>query len=81
MYTPKHASWLNMAEIELSAFSKQCLNRRIDSQEKLEKEVLALTDERNKKRIKITWQFTTTVARQKLQRHYTNINPDNVSLS
>ena len=76
-YTPKHASWLNMAEIELSAISRACLSRRIDSKEKLDREVSALVNERNKKEIKILWQFTTTSARDKLQRHYIKVNPDN----
>jgi hypothetical protein len=69
-YTPTNASWLNMAEIELSASSKQCLDRRIPTQELLELEVLACVKERNEKAITITWQFTTNDAREKLKRHY-----------
>ena len=71
VYTPKKASWLNMAEIELSAFGKQCLNRRIGDIETLEKEVAALTAERNLKRIKIHWSFTKNHARDKFKRFYT----------
>ena len=76
-YTPKGASWLNMAEIELSAISRQCLNRRIPKQELLEKEVTDIVKERNKKQIKITWQFTVSDARNKLNRHYVKVNPVN----
>lgn len=72
-YTPTNASWLNMAEIELSALSKQCLDRRISTQKLLEQEVLACVKERNEKEIKITWQFTTNDAREKLKRHYKSI--------
>ena len=69
-YTPTNASWLNMAEIELSAISKQCLDRRIASMEELEREALACVNERNEHASKITWQFTTNDARKKLKRHY-----------
>jgi hypothetical protein len=72
-YTPTNASWLNMAEIELSAISKQCLDRRIPTQELLEQEAMACVKERNTNAIKITWQFTTTTAREKLKRHYKTI--------
>jgi hypothetical protein len=72
-YTPTNASWLNMAEIELSAISKQCLDRRIATQALLEHEVVACVKERNEKSIKITWQFTTNDARTKLKRHYDSI--------
>jgi len=72
-YTPTNASWLNMAEIELSALSKQCLDRRIPTQELLEQEILACVKERNEKKIKITWQFTTNDARKKLKWHYETI--------
>ncbi len=73
IYTPKKASWLNMAEIEFSALSKQCLNRRIGSFEQLKKEVETWTRKRNKDRIKINWQFTNNKARNKFKRHYENI--------
>jgi hypothetical protein len=69
-YTPKKASWLNMAEIELSVISKQCLDRRIASQEELKREVYALVDERNKIKAKVNWTFSKIKARQKLERHY-----------
>jgi hypothetical protein len=72
-YTPTNASWLNMAEIELSAISKQCLDRRIATHALLEHEVFACVKERNEKMITITWQFTTNDAREKLKRHYETI--------
>ena len=71
--TPTHASWLNMAEIELSAIARHCLDRRIPSQDVLEREVLACVKERNELRVSITWRFTTTDARTTLKRHYTSI--------
>ncbi len=69
-YTPTNGSWLNMAEIELSAISRQCLHRRIPSQEELAREVAACVKERNAHEIKITWSFTRSHARDTLQRHY-----------
>lgn len=74
VYTPKKASWLNMAEIELSALSKQCLDRRIDKMKVLSKEVLAWIAQRNRSRTKITWHFTKNKAREKLNRFYLTIN-------
>lgn len=76
-FTPKGASWLNMAEIELSAIVRQCLSRRIASQAVLEREVLTLVDERNDKGIKIHWQFSVETARSKLNRHYRTANEAN----
>jgi hypothetical protein len=76
-YTPKSGSWLNLIEIEFSALSKQCLNRRIATQEKLSREVLALVKERESKSIKIDWQFSIESARQKLNRHYRGVNVGN----
>jgi hypothetical protein len=76
-YTPKSASWLNMIEIEFSALSRQCLDRRIPTQERLEKEVLALVKERAEKKIKINWQFSLEAAREKLNSHYTRVNIEN----
>lgn len=73
-YTPKKASWLNMAEIELSALSKQCLDRRIATQEQLTREVEAWAERRNHDQVKITWRFTKNDARQKLQRHYAAVH-------
>jgi hypothetical protein len=69
-YTPKHGSWLNMAESELSVVSSQCLDRRIPDKETLTSEVAAWQAERNKKHTKADWQFTTADARIKLKRLY-----------
>jgi DDE superfamily endonuclease len=69
-YTPKHGSWLNMAEIEFSALSRQCLNRRIATQEELKREVEAWVETRNEKSIGCNWQFTTEQARVKLKKLY-----------
>jgi hypothetical protein len=71
-YTPTNGSWLNMAEIELSAISRQCLNRRIASKETLQREVVACVNQRNEKRIKVDWQFTVNKARDKFSRFYHN---------
>jgi hypothetical protein len=76
-YTPKAASWLNMIEIEFSALVKQCLDRRIPTQEQLTKEVLAIVRERNDKQIKINWQFSIEKARTKLNTPYTKVNEAN----
>lgn len=70
IYTPKHGSWLNMAEIELHILNSQCLNRHISTIEKIEKEVMAWEKARNNKSSKINWQFTTKDARIKLKRLY-----------
>jgi uncharacterized small protein (DUF1192 family) len=72
-YTPKHGSWLNMAEIELSALSTQCLDRRIPDKAMLTEEVAAWQAERNNKHTKADWQFTTADARVKLKRLYPSI--------
>jgi len=69
-YTPKHGSWLNVAEIELSVLSRQCLNRRIESIDELRKEVAAWEETRNEKQVEVRWQFTTAEARVKLRRLY-----------
>lgn len=76
-YTPKSASWLNMIEIEFSALARQCLHRRIPSQEELEQEILALVAKRHEKRIKINWQFSLQAARQKLNSRYVLVNEQN----
>lgn len=73
IYTPKHGSWLNMAEIELNVMQKQCLNRRIPEISILEKEVEAWMKARNKKKCCINWQFTTHDSRIKLKRLYPTI--------
>ena len=78
IFTPKSASWLNMIEIEFSALSRQCLNRRISCIKKLESEVLTFFKERSQKGIKINWQFTQDQAREKLNRRYSEVNPVNL---
>ena len=72
-YTPKHGSWLNMAEIELSALVRQGLNRRIPDQDILDAEAQAWTKERNKQVVKVDWHFTTADARTKLKYLYPKI--------
>jgi transposase len=69
-YTPPHGSWLNMAECEISAMTRQCLNRRIADKETLTKEVKAWVERRNKDQVTIQWRFTTADARIKLRRLY-----------
>ena len=69
-YTPKHGSWLNMAETELSILARQCLNRRIQDQATLKREVQAWEKERNQKCSTIRWRFTTQDARVKLSQLY-----------
>ena len=64
-YTPKHGSWLNMAEIEFSVFSNQCLNRRIGDEGSLKREIAALEAERNQAGATIDWRFSTADARNK----------------
>ena len=70
VHTPKHGSWLNMAEIELSVLTRQCLNRRIADIETVKKEVAAWQKFRNNKIATVNWQFTTEDARVKLRRLY-----------
>jgi hypothetical protein len=72
-YTPKHGSWLNMAEIELSVLSRQCLDRRIPDLETLKTEVAAWETRRNDTANKIDWQFTTQDARIKLKHLYPSV--------
>lgn len=74
IYTPKHGSWLNMAEIELNVLMCQCLNRRIDNMSTIRKEVRAWEKDRNNKKAKINWQFKTNDARIKLKRLYPTIS-------
>ena len=69
-YTPKHGSWLDMAESELGILSSQCLDRRIPDQQVLKQEVEAWVADRNSKHAKANWQFTTADARVKLRRLY-----------
>lgn len=73
-YTPKKASWLNMAEIQLSILSKQCLNRRIPTLDQLAREVLAWVQQRNDNPVPIHWQFTPELAREKFKRFYPNLS-------
>ena len=72
-YTPKHGSWLNMAEIELSILSRQCLNRRIPDQKTLQSEVISWEAARNAVKAKMDWRFTTDDARVKLKKLYLSI--------
>ena len=74
VYTPKKASWLNMAEIELSALSKQCLDRRIAERGTLASEVKSWTKRRNDLKVSIRWNFTKNKARKKFNRFYNAIN-------
>lgn len=73
--TPKHGSWLNMAEIELSVLSRQCLKERMDNREHLQEQVAAWQDRRNSHDVKVDWRFTTADARIKLKRLYPSILP------
>jgi transposase len=73
VYTPKHGSWLNMAEIELNVLMGQCLNRRIHLIERMPKEVKAWQTHRNNKEAVINWRFTNEDARIKLKRLYPTI--------
>lgn len=73
-YTPKHGSWLNMAEIELGVLIRQCLNRRIADKATLTNEVTAWQDDRNTKVVKVDWRFTTADARIKLKFLYPEIH-------
>jgi len=73
VHTPKHGSWLNIAELELNALSQQCLSRRIGDKPTLRREVAAWEEERNGKQKGVDWQFTTADARIKLRRLYPRI--------
>ncbi len=72
-YTPKHGSWLNIAETELSVLSRQCLGRRVATRENLASEVRAWEEERNSSTVGVDWQFTTADARVKLKRLYPDL--------
>jgi transposase len=69
-YTPKHGSWLNMAEIEIAILERNALSRRLEDEETLRRRVLAVETERNEQRRGIAWQFTSRDARRKLERLY-----------
>jgi hypothetical protein len=73
-YTPKHGSWLNMAEIELSVLTRQCLGERIATKPELKKRVTAWATRRNRSRARIDWRFTTADARIKLRKLYPSIH-------
>lgn len=73
-YTPKKGSWLNMAEIEISALVRQCLQgQRMATIEEMGEAVGQVVKERNEQQVRINWQFTPELARQKLRRHYDKI--------
>ena|ERR1700722_15101771 len=72
-HTPKQGSWLNVAEIELSVLSRQCLDRRIDDRATREREVSAWEEDRNERGVEVRWQFTTADARIKLRRLYPSL--------
>ena len=72
-HTPKHGSWLNMAEIELSVLARQCLGRRIGSREDLEREIASWEEDRNERMVEVKWRFTTADARIKLRHLYPSI--------
>ena len=72
-YTPRHGSWLNVAEIELSVLARQCLDRRIASAEELRQEIAAWEAERNERAVGVRWRFTTAEARIKLHRLYPSL--------
>jgi hypothetical protein len=72
-YTPKHGSWLNVAEIELSVLARQCLDRRLASAEELRRQVGAWEAERNERAVQVRWRFTTAEARIKLHRLYPSL--------
>jgi hypothetical protein len=74
VYTPKHGSWLNMAEIELNVLAQQCLNRRISNISEVKSEVDAWQNNRNNRNATIKWQFTTKDARIKLQHLYPTLD-------
>jgi hypothetical protein len=74
-YTPKHGSWLNMAELELSVFDRQCWDRRIGDRDTLAAETLALEQQRNATQATVRWQFTAEVARTRLDRLYPSLAP------
>ena len=75
-HTPKHGSWLNMAEIEFAALQEQCLDRRIGARAALVAEIAAYVAERNSARMTVNWRFTTAEARIKLKRLYPTVEPN-----
>lgn len=80
-YTPKHGSWLDMAEIEISVLKGQCLDRRIPSREDLKREVTAWEEDRNDKKATVAWRFTSQKARDKLTRLYPVLEQEEAELT
>ena len=80
-FTPKHGSWLNMAEIEFSALFRQCLDRRIGTQQRLEEEALCWQTKRNAAAVKVNWSFTTEKARDKLKNRCAELSKKLTKLS
>lgn len=76
-FTPKHGSWLNIAEIEFSVLARQCLNRRIGSLDELARQVELWTSERNERAVRVHWSFTVATATDKLKRWYEQVNSAN----
>jgi hypothetical protein len=76
-YTPKKGSWLNMAELELSALSRICLARRMASTEDLDREAQAIVKERNEVQIGVEWRFSIAQAREELSRHHESVKSKN----
>ena len=76
-FTPKHGSWLNIAEIEFSALARQCLTRRIGSLDELARQVELWTAERNERIVRVHWSFTVAMAEDKLKRLYEQVSPAN----
>lgn len=74
-YTPRHGSWLNMAELELSVLARQCLRERMESQQNLERHVQAWQQRRNQTATRVNWHFTTQHARIKLKKLYPSLLP------
>ncbi len=72
-YTPKHGSWVNMAETEIGIMNSQCLDRRLDSATRIAEEVAAWEGRRNARKVRIHWTFTLAAARQKLRKLYSSI--------
>ena len=79
-YTPVHASWLNMAEIEIGAVMTQCLRRRIKSIKCLKEELAACVSTRNAAKKKVRWEFTCESAREKMEKHYPRVEEKYESL-
>lgn len=79
-YTPKHASWLNQVEIELSVLSRQCLERRIADVQKLSEEIASWQSDRNSSKASVNWHFKITYVRNKMGRLYPDVSPSKVDL-